>query len=138
MKISFDFDGTLENKKVQDVAKDLILQGYEVCILTTRYSDPSKYKMLWDESEAGREQLKKQHQELFDVAKEVGITEIHFTEYQWKYTCIDDFNIDVHLDDNFQDEVRVINGRCKAKAILYSLYKKWEDELYHAIGDKSQ
>lgn len=125
MKISFDFDGTLEYTDVQNVAKDLIKRGYDVCILTTRFSDPSKYN--FDATE--------EHQHLFDVAKEIGIEEIHFTEFEYKYKTIDDFGIDIHIDDNYRDEVFVINKMCKAKAILYGYdwLKELEDEL---IQDK--
>jgi len=122
LKISFDFDGTLEFKDVQEYAKELIERGYNVCILTTRYSDPSKYN--FDATE--------QYKYFYDVANELGITEIHFTEYQFKFNHIDKFNIDIHLDDNFRDEVFAINDRCKAKAILYRDYK-WKDKMEEEI-----
>ena len=124
MKISFDFDGTLEYTDVQNVARDLIKRGYDVCILTTRFSDPSKYN--FDVTEA--------HQHLFDVAKELGIDEIHFTEYEYKYKTIDSFGIDIHIDDDYRDEVFVINKMCKAKAILYGY--GWLKELEDLIEDK--
>lgn len=124
-KISFDFDGTLEFKEVQDYAKELKKRGYEICILTTRFSDPSKYN--FDATEA--------HQHLFDVAKDIGIEEIHFTEFEFKYKSIDSFGIDIHLDDDYRDEVFMINKYCKAKAILfgYGWKKEFEEEL---IKDK--
>lgn len=122
-KVSFDFDGTLEYIEVQDVAKDLIKRGYEVCILTTRFSDPSKYN--FDATEA--------HQQLFDVAKDVGIEEIHFTEYEYKYKTIDSFGIDIHIDDDYRDEVFVINKTCRARAILYGY--GWVKELEESLAE---
>lgn len=126
-KISFDFDGTLEYKEVQDYAKELIERGYKVCILTTRFSDPSRYN--FDATEA--------HQHLFDIAKEIGIEEIHFTEFEFKFKSIDKYGIDVHLDDDYRDEVFMINKFCKAKAILfgYEWKKEFEEELKE-IEDK--
>ena len=125
MKISFDFDDTLENFNVQKVAKDLKTLGYDVCILTTRYSDTSRYNFECS------------NDEVFEAAKACGITEVNFTEYEWKYTCIDNYHIDIHIDDNYRDEVHAINDRCKAKAVLYSRYgnDKWEDKLYELIHE---
>jgi len=121
-KVSFDFDGTLEFKEVQDVARDLIKNGHIVCILTTRFSDLSKYTF----------DVTKAHQHLFDVAKDIGITEIHFTEFEWKYKSIDIFNIDIHLDDDYRDEVFMINKYCRATAILFDY--GWEKELYKLLN----
>ncbi len=113
--ISFDFDGTLEHLEVQVLAKELIDQGYDVCILTTRYSDPLKYE--WAKSSP--KEAEHLHDELYRIAKNLGITKIHFTEYQWKTTVIDELAIDIHVDDNYRDEVAVINWKNKAKAVSY-------------------
>jgi len=37
MKISFDFDGTLADGKIQDLAKSLVDAGHDVWILTARW-----------------------------------------------------------------------------------------------------
>lgn len=129
IKISFDFDGTLEFQDVQDMAKQLIDEGYNVCILTTRYSDPRSYSCY---RLADDKTVEKVHSELFNIAKRLGIKEINFTEFQWKETIIDKLNIDVHLDDNYREEVYVINEKCKAKAVHYS-YFNWKQELRDKI-----
>lgn len=129
-KVSFDFDGTIEFEDVQEVAKDLIKKEHTVCILTTRFSDPSNYN--FDATEI--------HQHLFDIAKKVGIDEIYFTEFEWKYKSIDDYNIDIHIDDCYREEVCLINHKCKAKAILYPT-EWWRKELYsllERIKDKNE
>ena len=117
LKISFDFDETLEHRDVQSIARELIQSGYNVCILTTRYKDVSKY-------------LSKNasHAKLFEVAKDLGITEINFTDFKWKTTVIDSLNIDIHIDDNFEDEVIPINKNNKAIAIFYDICAE-EDSL---------
>lgn len=124
-KISFDFDGTLEFNEVQEFAKELIEKGYNVCILTTRFSDPTRYNF----------NATKLHQRLFDVAKGLGIEEIHFTEYEFKYKSIDSYGIDIHLDDDYRDEVYVINKYCKAKAVLYGY--GWKKEFEKVLKDVS-
>lgn len=122
MKISFDFDGTLEYVEAQQIAEKLMSEGHDVCILTTRYSDPSRYHF-------NAEAL---HRKLFEVAGKVGITEIHFTEMKYKYESIDNYNIDIHIDDNYKEEVYLINHYCKAKAIWYNY--GWTRELYKFIN----
>jgi len=44
MKVSFDFDGTLEFKNVQDYAKQLLDEGVEVWVVTTRWDENHKHK----------------------------------------------------------------------------------------------
>lgn len=133
MKISFDFDGTLEMREVQEMAQEMIDRGHDVCILTTRYSDPSSYR-AW-KYEDNRAALRGLHNELLEVARNLGITEIHFTEWEWKTTVIDNYNIDIHIDDNFRDEVAVINHNNKAKAIFYDYgSSSWKRELYNLLG----
>lgn len=134
MKISFDFDGTLEFREVQDFAKELIDRGHDVCILTTRYSDPMSYK--WAKSNP--EHAEALHNELYEAAKHIGIKEINFTEYQWKTTKIDELGIDIHLDDNWHDEVAVINNSNKAKAVWYAPRGKWKEQIFEIIGRDGQ
>ena len=124
MRISFDFDDTLEDKEVQKVAKELIELGHDVCILTTRYEDPSKYE------------FKITHDKLFAIAKELGITEIHFTNFEWKYLVVDEFNIDLHIDDNYRQEVCAINENCRANAISYGGWgdSKWKSNIFQTVN----
>lgn len=125
MKISFDYDNTLEHKIVQDKTKILIHYGYNVCIVTTRYEDTTKYS------------FNATHDDLFEIANKLGITEIHFTNYEWKYTVIDNWNIDFHIDDNYRDEIIPMNKFCKCKGILYSYSNpNWFDELLKKMEDK--
>jgi len=120
LKISFDFDGTLEYKMIHTVARKLIKQGHVVCILTTRYSDTSRYE--FDATGV--------NEEIFSVAKSLGIKDIYFTEMEWKYKSIDDYKIDIHIDDN-RDEIITINEKCEARAILY--IHGWKVELKNLI-----
>ena len=134
MKISFDFDGTLEYKEVQEFAKELIGKGHQVCILTTRYSNPMSYS--WAKSNP--KHAKTLHDNLFAVAKYIGIKEINFTEYQWKTTKIDELKIDLHLDDNFGDEVVPINATRRAYAVWYDPRRKWKEQMLEFIERKPQ
>jgi len=48
MKVSFDFDGTLEQKEVQEYAKQLLEEGIEVWVVTTRWDENHKHKYRHD------------------------------------------------------------------------------------------
>ena len=137
IKISFDFDGTLEFKEVQKYAKKLVDERYNVCILTTRYSDPTNYGWCKDYSV----DVAHFHDDLYAAAKFCGITEINFTEYQFKPDYIDKYNIDIHLDDNYREEVIPINskhekGEIKAQAVLYKHYGicNWKSKIEDLIN----
>jgi len=46
-KVSFDFDSTLSRKDVQDFAKKLVSEGYEVWIVTSRFDDETGMSKNW-------------------------------------------------------------------------------------------
>ena len=86
MKISFDFDNTLSKPKCQNIARKLKLAGHDICITTTRQSN--KHGIKFDNSD------------LFDVAKELDITDITFTEAQNKVEFLKKNNVEMHIDDD--------------------------------------
>ena len=76
MKVSFDFDGTLSRKDVQNFAKSLVNTGYDVWIVTSRFDDESAMKKNWH-------WIKGQNQNLFSVAEECGI-KLNYTTFVMK------------------------------------------------------
>jgi hypothetical protein len=95
MKVSFDFDGTLSRKDVQDFAKELVNDGHEVWIVTSRFSDESAKEKKWHWIEG-------QNQRLFDVAEECGIKKenIQFTCMEPKFLFLEGKEFVFHLDDD--------------------------------------
>ena len=89
-KVSFDFDDTLAFRSIQEYAIKLINNGIEVHITTTRYEDPSRYA------------FETNHDDLFTVAKKLGIPKehIHFTNFIYKWEYLKDTDFIWHLDDN--------------------------------------
>ena len=87
MKISMDYDSTLSQPTIQELAKFLIAQKNEVWIVTSRMDKPS-----WN-------------RDLFNVANQIGIpkTRIYFTngDYKWKFFKDKDFKF--HFDDDFME-----------------------------------
>lgn len=94
MKISFDFDGTLEHLPMQLLAKKYIEAGIEVFITTTRRDKIKDMKI--------------ENKEVFDIAKKVGIPvkNINFTNFEDKYKFVREY--DIHYDDD-ELEIELIN-----------------------------
>jgi hypothetical protein len=95
MKVSFDFDHTLSRKDVQDFAKELVNDGHEVWIVTSRFSDEAAKEKKWHWIEG-------QNQKLFDVAKECGIKKenIQFTCMESKSYFLSGKEFIFHIDDD--------------------------------------
>jgi hypothetical protein len=95
MKVSFDFDSTLSRKDVQVLAKELVSEGHEVWIVTSRFSDEAARDKKWH-------WIKGQNQKLFDVAKDCGIKveNIHFTNMESKSLFLEGKGFIFHLDDD--------------------------------------
>lgn len=124
IKVSFDFDDTLDRPKVQDYAKSLINKGIEVHITTSRYEDVTKYK--WDVN----------HDNLFKVAERLGIPKerIHFTNFVDKgdwFIMNPEYDFLWHLDDNI-DEIRIINDQTSIRAID-SVVGMWKEKCNRLI-----
>lgn len=113
MKISFDFDGTLEddfdgtiNKQkleIQNLAKKYISDGHDVCIITKRYG--------YENSNLG---VGNEHLKVYYLAKELGIDKVYFTNREMKFNWIINLDINMHFE-NDDYEVQLINQVCKEK-----------------------
>lgn len=108
MKISFDFDGTLENKTAQKLAALLISMGFEIWIVTTRWDDTYSTNVLDEPT---------RNDDLYEVAKALGIpnSNIVFTNMTWKVDYfMNNKDFLFHVDDNLT-EVKAIHGKAKVK-----------------------
>ena len=127
MKISFDFDSTLSRKDVQSFVKDLILQGYEVWIVTSRYStEPALAKGWW--------WVEKQNQGLYDVADEVGIPRerIVFTDHVEKIEFLESKGFVVHVDDD-PDELWAIVRSGDPCGVVNVDHSDWKAHFWDCI-----
>ena len=93
MKISFDFDSTLAENRIQRLAKKFIDDGHDVRITTSRMSNT-----------AGRPEW---NSDLRRVATELGITNIVFTDGADKWKSLK--GVDIHFDDD-QIEIEEIES----------------------------
>jgi len=112
MKVSFDFDSTLSRKDVQEFAKELVNEGHEVWIVTSRFDDESAMKKNWH-------WIKGQNQKLFDVAEDCGIKKenIHFTCMESKSIFIKNKGFAFHLDDDDFELMDIFESKDKCRAI---------------------
>ena len=95
LKISFDFDSTLTEKPMQELAKKFLAHGIEVFITTSRGTEMYGGTKL-------------DNSDVFQLADELGIPRenITFTNYEDKYTFVKD--MDAHFDDD-SHEIFLIN-----------------------------
>ncbi len=100
MKISFDFDSSLSENKIQCIFSLIQTGGGSCCIITSRNKNESNFDLL-------------------GVAKQLNIPNenIHYTEGSFKWRKINELKIDVHIDD-VPEECELIIKNTKCTAIL--------------------
>jgi hypothetical protein len=105
-RVSFDYDGTLDIPIVQEYVKVLIERGYEVWILTAREHESTLLNKKWND-------------DLYDIAKYIGIQKEHiiFTAFEDKYLFLFDKNFIFHLDDSRLDLELIQENEVNTKAI---------------------
>lgn len=120
MKVSFDFDSTLDRKDVQRFAKELISEGIDVWIVTSRCAtEPALAKgWYW---------VERQNKELYDVAEQCGIPreKIVFTEHIDKIEYLKDKNFLFHLDDDSDELIAIMESKDPCKPINVE-HSDWE------------
>lgn len=127
MKLSFDFDGTLSRSSVQKVVKDLIKNGNEIHVVTSRFEDSN----LWGNSLSI---TMKDNLDLFKIIDKLEIPRknIHFMNMTPKHEFFDK-NLDIvfHLDDDKYElaEIEyyskpVIPVYCDSNYLWYNLLLK--------------
>ena len=107
MKISFDFDSTLSQDRVQRLADKMIHDGHEVIIVTSRYS-------------------KHKNHDVEGIADELGV-EVFYTDGQDKYHILLDQKADIHYDDD-PIEIELIERHTDIIGILVSGEIEWRKE----------
>lgn len=97
MKVSFDFDHTLDNLEVQEYARKLVDRGIEVWITTARFDDKeTDWAKDWND-------------DLHEIADISGIypERIIFTGIGDKHEFFKDKNFIWHLDDDTMECINI-------------------------------
>jgi hypothetical protein len=125
IRISFDFDGTLEHKHIQEYAKELIDRGIEVWIVTSRFGDAEKYKAYFSTTTG----VEITNNDLFEVASNLGIPNerIHFTDMMDKWRFLQDKDFIWHLDDDWCENRQILK-HTKTKAISAFGNSSWRQK----------
>ena len=127
MKVSFDFDDTLDRESVQKYARGLIERGIEVWITTSRHSNKENdFATDWND-------------DLFEVVDSLGIPRerIIYTEGADKYLYFENENFVWHLDDCWVTN-RLINKNTKTKAISHIGSGNWIGKCNRLIKCKEK
>lgn len=113
MKVSFDFDETLDKSHVQNYAQILVNKGIEVHIVTSRMSDDKMFPIIgWNT-------------DLYEVADAIGIKRenIHFTNGGWKREFfLENPDFLWHLDNDFDEIVKLKQTAVKPISVLTSSF----------------
>ena len=132
-KVSFDFDSTLDRKDVQRFAKQLINDGYETWIVTSRVSlEYAKANLdQWSINRVEKSNLK-----LFRVADNLGIKRehIHFTNAQLKVEFLEDKNYIFHLDDDSEELLAILVSGDKCEPFNVN-YFEWEELITKKLNN---
>lgn len=104
MKISFDFDRTLANIRIQKLARLFIQHGHDVYITTSRKKESEDYT----------------NEDLYLIAEIVGISKenIRFTDGEDKWLFLDGF--DVHFDDDPIEAMLIERNKVSCAPVLIS------------------
>lgn len=113
IKVSFDFDGTLDKPSVQKFAQDLLLSGYDVYITTQRQNNKLAPSLSWND-------------DLFEISDSIGIKRknIIFCNLESKYKIIKDMDFIFHLDDSFT-EINLLKEYTNIKSVCIFGNKNW-------------
>lgn len=127
MKVSFDFDGTLSRKDVQNFAKSLVNSGYDVWIVTSRIATEPALKKGWH-------WIERQNQELYDVAESVGINRenIVFTEFVDKIEFLKDKSFIFHIDDDVDELMAILNSKDSCKTVNVDHFE-WKENCENIL-----
>jgi hypothetical protein len=124
---TFDYDGTLSEKKVQKYAKKLLERGIDVWVVTRRHDD---LYLHHNENESY------DNTDLFAVVDELGIPrwKVKFTCMNWKAEYLHPTNVIWHLDDDDNELVRINNPNVKIVGIDVKL-PNWMEECEKLINN---
>jgi len=126
MKISFDFDETLDKQYIQAYALQKKNEGHGIYILTAREENP--YNPTWN-------------MDLYMVAEFLGIYEenIIFAEYTDKWIFMKEYGIELHIDGDLE-EIELIREQPNMNGVhfrpMYDTTSEWKTQMENFINKK--
>lgn len=136
IKVSFDFDGTLELKPIQEYARELMQRDdIEVWVTTTRFSDDEKYKKFFQTAI----NVDLTNKDLREVTNDLRIPEerIHFTDMNNKWPYIKKMGFLWHIDDDWVENRMILNNT-KTKAVSCWGNPNWKQKCERIIRKEKE
>lgn len=122
--ISFDFDGTLDDDfdgtlneqkiEIQNICKELIEQGKNVCIITKRYD----HITFPGESD-----------KVYKLANQLGVKDVYFTNRELKHNKVKELGIQVHFENDAY-ESEIIQNHNHSTIVVNIEDPYWRDLVY--------
>ena len=134
MKVSFDFDSTLDRKEVQRFAKELVAEGHEVWIITSRRSNEDAALLdPWI-----KDRVIRSNKKLFRVADNIGIKREHiiFCNFAVKLNSIAGQGFAFHLDDDPDELMEILFSTDACKPINVD-HPEWEIDCRQILKQKT-
>lgn len=126
--VSFDYDKTLSTFEVMEFAIELVNRGFDLHIVTARYSDANCHKYLnpiWREMK---------NEDLWRSVKQLGIPKenVHFTGFECKIPVIEELDALFHIDDDemLLYDMELANIKTKPFSVLD---KNWQANLINFL-----
>ncbi len=129
-KVSFDYDETLSEEKVEYFARELVDFGYDVYIITARPSDEQ-----WLKSFNGALVTSNFNDDIWETCERINIPKekVIFTAYSDKIDFIKDKGFIFHLDDS-ELELKLISDSDDSCVPINVKNKDWETQCRNLIG----
>lgn len=117
-KVSFDFDETLSRPEVQEYAAELLANGIDVWVVTTRYDENHKHRYPFNAT----------LDDLWQVVDKIGIPrwKVRFTCFEYKHTYLDGTDFRFHLDDNLKERELMCQNGCDVP-FVYVNQNDWRE-----------
>jgi len=130
MKVSFDFDGTIEFRHIKEYAKELVERGLEVWIVTSRFGDQELYQKFFNTTI----NVALTNNDLWEVVEETGILKerVHFTNMKNKWEFIKDKGFLWHIDDDWIEN-KMIDDKTSTKSISSFGNPEWREQCEKII-----
>jgi hypothetical protein len=129
-KVSFDYDATLSRKDVQEFAKELVEQGFDVWIVTSRTSTEDIVARNWT-------WCLNQNEIVFEVAEECGIPKenIVFTDHTDKVNFLKGKDFLLHLDDDVDELMEILRSGDKCNPLNVNSLS-WKENCIETLNKK--
>ena len=129
MKVSFDYDGTLALPHVEEFAKELVEQGYEVWVVTSRVSEDDSILHPWTKPDWNKD--------LWESCERIGIPKdrIKFTAHEDKITFLEGMGFVFHLDDDLHELISIMESKDSCQPLNVGHFD-WQKNCLEVINKK--